>query len=101
MAEFISRLTPQHRRVLDWLPPRGEWRELWFSYRPGLGPVPDEPILAGLEAAIAAGWAEGGEVTFGFDDDILADGARTMRAYCTTPAGLRMKARMESEEEPI
>jgi hypothetical protein len=91
MANIPPNLTPASRRVLDWLPPSGEWRELWFTHIVGIGPVPDEPILADLEAAIAEGWAEGGEMTFGFNDDNQADGARTMRAYCTTPAGLRMK----------
>lgn len=92
MADLLASLPPDLQRVLDWLPPKGEWRELWFTYRPGLGAVPDEPILAGLEAAIDAGWAEGGEMTFGFNDDNQADGARTMQAYCTTPAGLHAKA---------
>ena len=92
MADPSAPLTSDPRRVLEWLPPRGEWRELWFTYRQGLGTVPDEPILAELEAAIAEGWAEDSGFTFGFNDDNQADGARTMRAYCTTPAGLLRKA---------
>jgi hypothetical protein len=92
MGDILVDIIPDPRRVLDWLPPKGEWRELWFTYRPGLGPLPDEPILADLEAAIAAGWAEDSGLTFGFNDDDQVAGARTMRAYCTTAAGLRMKA---------
>lgn len=91
--------SPDPRRVLDWLPAKGEWRELWFTYRPPLGQVPDEPILAELEAAIAAGWAEDSGMTFGFNDDNGADGARTMRAYRTTPAGLLMKASVAAEAD--
>lgn len=91
MADLLATLFPDPRRVLDWLPPKGEWRELWFTYRPGLGSVPDEPILADLEAAVAEGWAEDSGLTFGFNDDEQTDGARTMRAYCATSIGLRMK----------
>ncbi|MFC0409613.1 hypothetical protein [Roseomonas elaeocarpi] len=91
MADFPVDLPAASRRVLDWLPPLGEWRELWFTHSTSAGPVPDEPILAELEAAVARGWAEGGEMVFGFNDNNQADGARTMRAYCTTPAGYRMK----------
>jgi len=83
---------PDPREVLDWLPPEGQWRELWFTHHPTLGPVPEEPVLAGLEAAVAAGWAEGGEMTFGFNDDNATPGARTMRAYRTTAAGLALKS---------
>ncbi|MCR0981400.1 hypothetical protein [Roseomonas populi] len=95
MDDILAAPDPDPRKVLGWLPPYGEWRELWFTHRPGMDPVPDEPILADLEAAVLAGWAEGGEMTFGFNDDNQADGARTMRAYCTTPAGLRAKAAAE------
>ncbi|WP_338663970.1 hypothetical protein VQH23_02140 [Pararoseomonas sp. SCSIO 73927] len=91
MADGPDERLPDPRRALAWLLPRGQWRELWFTHRPALGPVPDEPVLADLEAAIALGWAEGGEMTFGFNDDNLADGARTMRAYGITQAGLRAR----------
>jgi len=83
---------PDLRRALDWLPPPGEWRELWFTQHPAAGPVPDEPVLAGLERAVARGWAEGGELLFDFNDDGRAPGARTMRAYRATPRGTRARA---------
>ncbi len=94
MAEFLANLLPDPRRALDWLPDGIVWRELWFTHHTIVGPVPDEPIFADLEAAVACGWAEGGDFTFGHNDDNQTEGSRTMRAYCTTPAGLRMKGEL-------
>jgi len=92
MTDPLAELMPDPRRVLDWLPAEGVWRELWFVYRPAMGAVPEEPILADLEAAIAAGWAEDSGLTFDFNDDAREDGARSMRAYRTTPVGLLVKS---------